>query len=66
MESIDKLLDFEVSDRNDLYVFPPVSSSSQLAHSGFKVSFHPSGTTHLRYHQPISCLSLGPKIKLVQ
>jgi hypothetical protein len=64
LEGINKLLEFEVSKNNDLYVIPPVASTSQLVHSGFKISFHPSGETHLRFHRPISCLSLGPKIKL--
>lgn len=52
------MLYFQVSKHNDLYLFPPLPP--QLAGSGLHVSHHASGESHLRFHSPIPCLSLGP------
>jgi hypothetical protein len=63
-ESLDKLFKFQLDKYNDLYIFPAFPSSSPLAHSGFHISLHASGSSHLRFHYPIACLHLGPKLKL--
>ncbi len=63
-ESLNRLLKFQISKYNDLYLFPPFPASSRLAHSGFHISLHASGESHLRMHFPVACLHLGPKLKL--
>ena len=64
VEPIDKLLKYQISNQNDLYLFPPLHYSSQLAITGLHVSFHTSGVSHLRMRVPIKCMRVGPQITL--
>jgi hypothetical protein len=62
---LDKLVDFEISKSNDVYLFPPLPDSSPLANSGLHISHHISGESQIRVQQfPVSCLGFRPKIKM--
>ena len=63
-EPINKLLKYQISNQNDLYLFPPLHPSSQLASTALHVSFHNSGVSHLRMRVPVKCMRVGPQITL--
>jgi hypothetical protein len=63
-QELNKLFKFSYPrGHNDLYVVP-YFHDSKLTQSGFHISFHASGASHLRFHPPVACLGLGPSVKL--
>lgn len=62
-QELNKLFKISYNEHNDLYVVP-YFPDSKLTQSGFHISFHASGASHLRFHPPVACLGLGPNVKL--
>jgi hypothetical protein len=64
-QPFDRLFKIQVSEGNDLYVFPALPNGSPLARLGFHVSHHRSGQSQLTLQQfPVSCLAVRPKFRL--
>jgi hypothetical protein len=63
-EPVNKLLKYQISNQNDLYLFPAIHPTSQLSSAGLHVSLHNSGVSHLRLRVPIKCMRVGPQITL--